>query len=287
MKRQFYLPLNLQLFAEDGPEDEIEFELEDDDEGIELSSEDDNDDEGEEMSDGDGHQGAEGSEDSEESDSDDSDASAADQRHKQVKGKGNNPTAAAVIAERKKWQAKLKEAEKAAAIAKRFMQQTGATDLEELNRRMDAFESQRLQEQGVPQELADRIAATERQLKEQQTDIRRQKFAVEAERLKSDPFYSDLDDHLEELESLAERTGQSLKSVYLAEHGERRLKEREAEIEAKVKANKENRAKKKVDTSPTGSSSNKQMKRVTLSATERAIAKAAGMTPEEYAKYKR
>lgn len=289
IQQELYLPLNLQLFAGDESEDddEIEFEIEDDgDEEVELPEEDEGDegDDEQEVSEGDGHQGADDEQDGEESDVDDQDAGTEEQ---QVKGKGKNETAAAVIAERKKWQAKLKELEQQATIAKRFMEQTGVTDIEEMNRRMDALESQRLQQSGVPVELADRMAKTERQLKDQERDIRRQRYAMEAEQLKADPFYADLDDYREELEELAERNGMTLRQVYMSEHGERRMKEREAEIEERVKSNSRKRSAKKVDTSPTGSNSNKNTRRVNLSADERAIAKAAGMTPEEYAKYKK
>jgi hypothetical protein len=282
--KKFRFPLNLQLFADD--REEIEFEIEDDGgEDFELEMEDDSDEE-QEMPDGDGHQGAEGDE-GEESGSDDQDAESEDDRQQQVKDKGKNETAGAVIAERKKWQAKMKAMEAEAKATKRFMEQVGVSDLDELNRRMDAFEADKLTKQGVPADLASRIASTERQLKEQQAVLHRQKYDVEAEKLKSDPFYSDLDEYREELEDIASRTGSTLKEAYLSQHAERRLKEREAEIEARVKSNKEKRQAKKVDTSPTGTSSNKSTRRVSLSSDERSIAKAAGMTPEEYAKYKK
>lgn len=276
-EKMFLLPMNLQLFAgsEDESDDEIEFELEDDETDTDDESFED-DDEGDDGED----------EDSEEYD-DESDEEADEQQESDPgKGEGKNATAAAVIRERKKWQAKIKDLEQTAAVATRFMQQTGVTDIEEMNRRMDALESQRLQQSGVPADLADRMARTERQLKEQERDIRRQKHALEFEKLKIDPFYADIEDYRDELEEIAERTGSSLKAAYLAEHGERRIKEREAEIEAKVKANKQKRAAKKVDTSPTGAGG-KASKRVNLSPEERAIAKAAGMSQEEYAKYKK
>lgn len=280
LKTKFRFPLNLQLFAEDDDDQEPEFEIEDDedldDEDIELEDDDEQDD----------------PEDDDQDDVDDDaednpDIDPEDKGKKQQAGKGKNETAAAVIAERKKWQAKLQKIEQEAAVAKRFMSQIGVADLDEMNRRMDAFEAEKLAKQGVPADLAERMARSERQLKEQERDIRRQKFAFEAERLKADPFYADLEDYREELEELAERAGMSLKAAYLSQHGDRRIKERETEIETKVKANKEKRAAKKVDTSPTGSNSNKSTRRVNLSADERAIAKAAGMTPEEYAKFKR
>lgn len=267
MLKKYRFPLHLQMFNDD---EEIEFEIEDDEE-VELDDE--------EVQESDGDQGADSNE-YEESDFDDQDEFEEPQR--EVK---KNETASAVIAERKKWQAKLKQMEQEAEVSRRLMQQMGIKDISELNRQMDLLESQRLQQNGVPAEMADRIARTERELKEQQREIRAQKYSLEAERLRSDPFYADLDDHLDELMNMADRNGISLKSAYLAEHGERRMKERESEIEAKVKANKQKRAAKKVDTSPTGSG--KTTQRINLTADEKAVAKAAGLTFEEYAKYKK
>lgn len=186
------------------------------------------------------------------------------------KGKGDNPTANAVIAERRKWQEKLKAVEAQAALAQKIMKQTGVNDAAELERRLDAIEAQKLKAQGVPEELATALVTQQRQLADMQASIRKQKYEGEAALLKSDPFYADLDDHFEELVDLADRTGMTLKQTYNALHGERRMKEREAEIEARVKANQSKRSSKAVNTAQTG-------------AAKQQSSKSLGLTPEQLA----
>ncbi|PWV90257.1 hypothetical protein DFQ01_14433 [Paenibacillus cellulosilyticus] len=289
---KFRFPLNLQLFADgDGATDNEEIEVDlpdvsDDDNEIDLDEIfEGGDDDGEgQVQDGDGHQGAAVDEQNEESEGDET---TEDDGSNVRGGKGKNATANAVIAERKKWQERMRKLEKEAATAKRFMQQVGVGDVDELNRRMDAMEAHRLTQQGVPAEVAQQYAATQRQLADIQQQMRKSKYDAEATRLKADPFYADLDDYREEFEEEAERLNMSLEDVYWMRRGRERMKERENEVTAKVKADKAKTQAKKVVTSPTGNNAGQSTKRVQLSAIERQIAKAAGMTPEEYAKNKK
>lgn len=195
-----------------------------------------------------------------------------------------NQTANAVIAERRKWQAKQKELEAKAKLADRLMKQAGVDDPEALAKRLDEIESQRLQEQGVPPELADRIARQERELAEQRHFLRTAKYEVEAEKLKSDPFYADLDEHYDDLVEFADKMQISLEDAYSVKHGRRRMKERELEIQERVKQERAKKQAKKVDTSVSGAST-QAAKRVTLTKEQRAVARAAGIDEQEYAKY--
>ena len=163
------------------------------------------------------------------------------------------------------------------------MQQAGVNDPEALAKRLDEIESQRLQEQGVPPELADRIARSERELAEQKAAIRLSKFEVEADKLKNDPFYADIDEHMDELVEFADKMSISLEDAYNVKHGRRRMKEQEIEIKAEAKLERERKQAKKVDTSISGAST-KATKRFNLTTEQKAMAKVAGMTEEEYFK---
>lgn len=229
--------------------------------------------------------------DSEEADEDDSDDDQNDETPPPAdQSKGNNPTAAAVIAERKKWQEKLRAAEAQAALAQKIMKQAGVSDAAELDRRLDALEAQKLKQQGVPDEVAAALVLQQRQLADMQTSLRKQKYDGEAERLKQDAFFADIDDHRDELEQIAEKTGLSLEQAYRAIHGARRMTEREAEIEARVKANRGKRTDKAVNTTQSGTSKQKSSKSLGLTPDQMAAAKhgvkrGIFKSVEEYAKY--
>lgn len=249
MKRLGRWPLNLQMFAVDKDGVEIEEDPgtdpgDDDQDETQDDLEVDFGDDGEEDEDLDDESDEESEDEEPEDDQDDPvDDKGADD-------KGKNPTAAAVIAERKKWQEKLKAQEQSVKLAEKIMKQAGINDAAEMERRLDLLEADRLQKQGVAPEVAAAMVAQQKQLTEMQESIRRAKYDGEVERLKKDPFFSDIDDHREELEGIADRTGLTMEQAYRALHGDRRMKEREAEIEARVKANRTKRDSKRVNTAP-------------------------------------
>lgn len=292
MIKRFAFPLHLQLFADDS---DLEFEIDDSEDDGEpedpyadlLDDSEDDGNEGEELDE------QEETEDEEEQDADEDETGRSsdedeDEGDTTSGKKGPDATGRAVIAERRKWQARMEKLEKEAGIARRLMEQTGVQDFEEMSRRMDALHAQNLIQQGVPEEMAHSLATGQRQIAEMQQQLKGYKYDGEVQRLKSDPFFADIEQYREEFEGIAERTGQTLESVYMAQRGRQRMKEREAEIEAKVKASKQRKAQKSVSTSPTGKSASPAAKsRIQLSAAEKAVAKAAGMTPEEYAKFRK
>ncbi len=209
----------------------------------------------------------------EEEDEDDSDAEKPPAPEPKSKP-ADNTTAAAVIAERRKWQEKLKALEPKAALADKVLAKSGAKSLEELHRHMDHVETERLKTQGVDPQLAATLVSQQRQIEDLQASGRKQKYEGEVERLSKDAFFADIEDHREELEAMAERTGFTIEQVYRAVHGERRAKEREAEIEARVKANQAKRESKRVNTKPTaGASTPKSSKSHNLTTEQLAAAK--------------
>lgn len=167
--------------------------------------------------------------------------------------KEKEPQVNAIIAERKKWQSRLQEANKRAAIADKLMKLVGVDKPEDLLARLDAAEAQRIaQASGITPEQAQLQIQQRRELEDMKREIQRQKYESEVQRLKADPFFADIEEYREEFQEIAERTGMTLEEVYMSKRGRQRMKEMEREIEQRVKANQEKRQKAKVDTTVNG-----------------------------------
>lgn len=196
-----------------------------------------------------------------------------------------NPAAAAAMAERRKWQERVKQLEREAEIARKVMQAAGVTDLEQFQAQLDAIEANKYVEQGLDHQTAQMLVAQQRQLEQMQRELQRQRFDVEAEVLKKDPFFADIEDYREDLEPLVQK-GLTLQQAYMALRGPARMEEMKREIEQRMIADRTKKQSAKVDTSVTGGAAKKGT-RVQLTPDELAIAKLAGMTPEEYFKFKK
>jgi len=225
----------------DTEEPELDVEVDDESgEGVQ----DDGDDEAEEVQ-----------EQEEQEEIEDEEPAESQEKEKQEK----EPPVNAIIAERKKWQARLQEANKRAAIAEKLMRLVGVDNVKELQARLDVVEAQRIaQQSGITLQQAQERIRERRELEEMKREIMRQKYESEVQRLKSDPFYADIEDFREEFQEIAEKTGMTLEEVYLAKRGKQRMKEMEREVEQRVKANQERRQKTKVDTTPNGERIQKQ-----------------------------
>lgn len=270
MNKRFYLPLNLQFFAES-----TETEVEDDDTGADFEIDDSEADDSEDTETDDGVE-IEEEETPEDDEPEEPEAKEPPERNK---------TADAVIAERKKWQAKLEAANKKAALAEKMMQHAGVSDLETFQKQLDALEAQKHIDQGVDPAYAQMLVTQQRQLAEMQRTLNRQKYDVQVTQLKSNPFFADIDDVREEVEEFADRSGLTLEQAYMAVRGPQRMKDFETQVTQRVLNNQQKKQSKKLDTSNSGQP--KTQPKVKLSADELAVAKAADMTAEEYYKYKK
>ena len=265
--------LNLQLFAE--APDGTEFEIDDSDspeyevDGDEITVEDEPTEEVEEQREEVQHE--------EHEETEITDPPATDKKPK-------NETGNAVMAERKKWQERMKALEKKAAIADKLMKQSGLQDIEALHAQMDALEVNRHIDAGVDPQMAQYIVQQQRMLMDMERNLKRQQFDAEVKELQKDPFFADIEDYREEFEDIAARTGQSLEDVYMAKRGRIRMQEREREIEQTMTANRKKKDAARVDTS-TSAAAKPKNKDYGLSADEMAIIKMAGMKPEEAAKF--
>lgn len=277
------LPMNLQLFASksavvDGEtfeieEDVAELDYEVDEGGITIPDEEDEQEESSE----------------EVPDAEDSDAEDEGAEHDDPKpdGKGKNTTGNAVIAERRKWQERLKAAEKKGSLADKLLQATGAQSLEQLEQQLDGLKVRQYEDQGYDSQTALMLVDMQRKQETLNQQLRKQQFDNEVQSLKSDPFYGDIEDWREELEPIAARTGQTLQAAYMALRGRERMEEYKREIEQRAIADRSKKRSAKIDTSAGGGGGVKKSNRVQLSADELAVAKMAGMSPEDYYKHKK
>ena len=250
-KTKYRYPLNLQFFAEEQPEEQPEerpFEIVDDeidmtpqvelteDGDIELNIEEDAEDEakpeeGETAADGDDLQ-----------------------RQEEVEDTKPEPNAAAkaAMAERRKFQERLKAYEKKAAIAEKIMRAAGFDDPDKFQQQLDALEAQRLEQQGYDPQVAAEIVTQRREIEEMKRTLTRQKFDVEAAKLKEDPFFADLDDWRDEVEDLALRTNQSLEQAYMALRGKERMAEYRRELEQRMQVSQAKKASARINTTGGG-----------------------------------
>jgi len=294
--QQFPLKMNLQLFAGeksvtvDGQTFEIDDNdagqyadtdnepiLEADEEGITIPDDDDT-----EVTDEDGEE-----EKGENAESDDDGGEEDGTRVLKDEKQDRNPTANAVIMERRKWQERVKELEKQAKLAQKLMKLAGINDPDSIQQQLDAYEAQLLQKQkGLDPQTAQFLVQQQRQLEEMRQDIQRQKFDVEAVELKKDPFFADIDDWRDELEPIALKSGLTLKQAYMAVRGPERMKEYQRELELRMQANQAKKQSARVNATANGGNAKKGVK-VQLTPEELAIAKLAGIKPEEYYKFKK
>ncbi|MEK4263675.1 hypothetical protein [Paenibacillus sp. FSL L8-0499] len=274
--------LDLQMFGDISAEvDGEQFEIEEDvaetdyevDEGG-ITIPDDSEDEDEEEEEQEEHETEEDSNDTE---------------HDDVKAdsKGKNSTANAVIAERRKWQERLKAAEQKGNLADKLLQATGAQSLEQLEQQLDNLKVHQYEDQGYDSATAQMLVNMQRQQETLNQQLRKQQFDTEVQSLKADPFFADIEDWRDELEPIASRTGQTLQAAYMSLRGRERMKEYERENEQRRIAERSKKRSAKVDTSAGGGSGIKKSSRPQLTSDELAIAKLAGIKPEDYFKHKK
>lgn len=279
---KMYRTINLQFFAEAPETEEPQFEIEDEETaGGPVITE--NDDGSIEIEDEETEEPAEQEQEEQESEETEQ------EEEQSAKPDKKNETANAVIAERRKWQERMKKLETQAKIAERLMKNTGVSDMNALQAQLDAYEAQALEQQGYDAQTAQAIVSQKREMEQLRRDLQSQKFDIEAAKLKDDPFFADIDDWRDELEPIALSTGQTLESVYMAQRGRERMKEYQRELEHRAQASRSKKNAARVNTAGGGAPA-KRGEKVDLTPDQLAIAKIAVKNGtfksiEEYAKY--
>ncbi len=179
---------------------------------------------------------------------------------------------------------KDEEKEMLLGLVKRLMDDMGATSLSDLSAMIDKAEERKLMHaHGLSEEAAKLFLSQQEKVR----TLRAAKAAAAREAvyagMRLDPLYDDVDARKEAVEALILRTGLSPKEAYLALFAEERLKKLQKEMDEKETA-----ADKKAKKIPalSGGDAPDAQRSMQLSEAENRMAKKAGMTPEEYAKYK-
>ncbi|MBQ7036483.1 MAG: hypothetical protein IJN74_03220 [Clostridia bacterium] len=181
---------------------------------------------------------------------------------------------------------KEKDAEKEMllSIVTRLMDDMGAESLQELSEMIDKAEERKLiSVHGLSEDAAKLFLSQQEKVRA----LRRAEKSAEREavyaKMRQDPLYDDVDERRPSLEALILKTGISPKEAYLALFAEERLRSLLSDMESK-----ETESKKKAKNIPalSGGEAPDAPRHAKLTEMESRLAKKAGMTPEEYAKYK-
>jgi hypothetical protein len=188
-----------------------------------------------------------------------------------------------LIAERKKWQERVKELEGKAKIADRMTEATGKTP-DQIIAEIDGWKTRQLVDmEGLPEAYAQKLVEQERRLIEIEKSAKEQKFNAEIDSLKSQPLYSNIELHKDEVVEYAVSKGMTAKQAYHALYGDTMYQDMESVIEQRILANMKEKQGAKIDTSTTGIETKPK---IDLTSDELAFAKMAGYTPQEFYKMK-
>jgi hypothetical protein len=183
-------------------------------------------------------------------------------------------------AEKKAYKEKLRQYE---GVFERLYNSTGATNPEELAGRMDNIElAQMMQREGVREDMARRMLNMQRENSELKKQGDRRRFDDEITELSGNPMYDDILDVRDEVEEYAQKKGLTPKEAYNALYGEARAeKMKNASAKQKIKENK------KIHGLSQRGNAAEASGTYGLTPNELAAAKMGGMTPKEYAAYKK
>ena len=169
-------------------------------------------------------------------------------------------------------------------IVKRLMDDMGAGSLAELSDMIDRAEERKLVSvYGLSEEGAKLFLSQQEKVRAlRAAEAAAAREAVYAD-MRHDPLYDDVDEKKEMVERLILKTGISPKEAYFALFAEDRLRRLLKAVEGK-----EAEAEKKAKHIPalSGGNAPSEARSEKLSETEKRFAEKAGITPEEYAKYK-
>ncbi len=179
---------------------------------------------------------------------------------------------------------KDEEKERLLSLVKRLMDDMGAESLFALSAMIDKAEERKLiHAHGLSEEAAKLFLSQQEKVRAlRQAEAAAAREAVYAS-MRTEPLFDDVDARKDMIEALILRTGLSPKEAYLALFAEERLRKLQKEMEERD-ATAEKKAKKIPALS--GGDAPDSQRSIQLSEAENRMAKKAGMTPEEYAKYK-
>ena len=174
-------------------------------------------------------------------------------------------------------------------IVSRLYESTGASTPEELLGRMDNIELAKvMKSRNIDEDTARFIMGMQNENRELKKQSDRRNFDTEISELSGNPMYDDILDVRDEVEEYALQKGLTPREAYNALYGEARAaKMSEAAKKAAIEQQKIKDSKKIRGLSQRGNGTSVDGNTYNLSASELAVCRATGMTPKEYAAYKK
>lgn len=187
--------------------------------------------------------------------------------------------------EREKLRSLKKQLSDQSKILNRVMEGAGARDPKELESRMDELTlKDYIENQGYDENTARLFLMQQKENAKLKSSLSEVSYKEELAELKDNPFYSDIEEVKEDVFDYAKAKGLTVRESYNALFGEQRALELQSEKKsAQIQEKKNN---KRIAALSSSGNSTENKNSIKLSADERAYAEAAGMTPEDYAKYK-
>ena len=171
-------------------------------------------------------------------------------------------------------------------ICDSLMAATGVKNLQQLSQLVENADIVRnVRKRGLTGNVAKEWAEMERENRNFKRGEVEKGLEREVSALSENPFYGDIDDVRDEVLSFAKEKGISVKEAYLALFGEKRSRFLQDRAREDAVAEKEARDKKKIHALASGGAASSGGS-LNLSGKELEIAKAAGISPAEYAKFK-
>ena len=195
---------------------------------------------------------------------------------------------AALHQEREKNKALKKEHSELKKVLDRLIKNTGVRDTRELEERMDNITLQEyIQNQGMDEPTAKAFLMQQKKIEELEKAQGTKNYDNEIQTLRTNPLYSDIDEVSEDVVEYANQKGITAKEAYNILYAEQRAIKLQKEAEQKALKQAATKQSKKIPAlSSTGNASTAKAT-VKLTPTEAWAAQMAGMTPAEYAKYRK
>ncbi len=169
-------------------------------------------------------------------------------------------------------------------LVRRLMDDMGASSLSDLGEMIDKAEERKLMRaHGLDEGAAQLFLKQQekvRTLREAEAKAAREAAYIE---MQKDPIFDDVDTRKNAMEAFILRTGVSPREAYLALFAEERLRRMQQEMDA-MRA--ETEKKEKFIPALSGGNAPDKKTEVQLSEAEKRMAQKAGMTPQEYARFK-
>lgn len=194
---------------------------------------------------------------------------------------------AALQKERERLRSLKKEYNEIKGTLERVLENSGIQSPRELMERMDEITMQEfIEKHGMTEHAARLFLMQQKEIEELKKAQRNKDYSAEIQSLKQRPFYADIESVADEVTEYAQKKGITAKEAYNALFAEKRAEELAREAEISGAQSEMERQSRKIPALSSSGSAKSQPAGLNLTKKEIAAARAAGMDPQEYAKYK-